>query len=101
MAHFICLYGTCLRMGDLGYTSDAQAGLYVSYNNLENYANDLTSAIKTPYAPYKKFAPENGQFKQLNDNILQIENEFYSTIRPKRVTSSGLTTSKGFTRTGR
>ena len=83
-------YGTCLRMGELGYTSDAQAGLYVSYNNLENYANDLTSAIKTPYAPYKKFAPENGQFKQLNDNILQIENEFYSTIRPKRVTSSGL-----------
>jgi len=82
-------YGTCLRMGDLGYTSNAQADLTISYNNLDEYAHDLTSAIKTPYAPYTKFAPENGEFKQLNDSILQIENEFYSTIRPKREAPSG------------
>jgi len=83
-------YATCLRMGDLGYTSDAQTELYVSYNNLEEYARDLTNAIKTPYPPYSRFVPENGEFKQLNDSILQIENEFYSTIRPKRESSSGL-----------
>lgn len=82
-------YATCLRMGDLGYTSNAQAGLSISYNSLEEYADDLTSAIKTPYAPYKKFVPEHGVFKQINDSILQIENEFYSTIRPKRVAPSG------------
>jgi len=40
-------YATCLRMGDLGYTSDAQSDLYVSYNDLENYALDLTNAIRT------------------------------------------------------
>lgn len=83
-------FGTCLRMGDLGYTSDAQAELYVSYNNLDEYARDLTRAINTPYPPYSRFAPENGQFKQLNDSILQIENEFYSTIRPKRSSASGI-----------
>lgn len=83
-------YGTCLRMGDLGYTSDAQRSLYVSYNSLDEYARDLTSAIRTAYPPYSKFAPENGKFKQLNDSILQIENEFYSTVRPKRTSSSGL-----------
>ena len=82
-------YGTCLRMGGLGYTSDAQAGLYVSYNNLEDYATNLTDAIKMPYEPYRKFAPEKDDFKQLNDSILQIENEFYSTVRPKRVAPSG------------
>ena len=83
-------HATCLRMGDLGYTSDAQSSLYVSYNSLEEYARDLTNAIKTPYAPYSKFAPENGEYKQVNDNILQIENEFYSTIRPKRTAPSGI-----------
>lgn len=83
-------YGTCLRMGDLGYTSDAQADLYVSYNNLDEYARDLTRAIHTPYEPYSKFGPENGVFKQVNDSILQIENEFYSTIRPKRTAPSGI-----------
>jgi len=82
-------YATCLRMGDLGYTSDAQADLYVSYNDLENYALGLTNAIQTPYEPYKKFTSEDGEFKQLNDSILQIENEFYSTIRPKRVAPTG------------
>ncbi len=83
-------YATCLRMGDLGYTSDAQRSLYVSYNSLDEYARDLTSAIRTPYPPYSKFAPENGKLKQLNDSILQIENEFYSVVRPKRASSSGL-----------
>lgn len=82
-------HGTSLRMGDLGYTSDAQASLYVSYNTLEEYARDLTRAIKTPYAPYGEFAPDNGEYKQLNDSILQIENEFYSTIRPKRNAPAG------------
>ena len=83
-------HGTCLRMGDLGYTSVAQKSLYVSYNNLDEYVRDLTRAIRTPYPPYSKFAPENGHFKQINDSVLQIENEFYSTVRPKRNSDSGL-----------
>ena len=31
----------------------------------------------------------NGERAQLNDSLLQIENEYYSPIRPKRVTRSG------------
>jgi glutamate--cysteine ligase len=34
-------------------------------------------------------AKKDGQWLQLNTNILQIENEYYSNIRPKRVTYSG------------
>ena len=82
-------YGTSLRMGDLGYTSQAQAALYISYNNLQEYAEGLTRAINTPYSPYEKFSRPDGRPVQVNTGILQIENEFYSTIRPKRVVPSG------------
>jgi len=34
-------YATSLRMGRLGYQSDAQSSLAVSYNNLESYAASL------------------------------------------------------------
>lgn len=87
-------YGTSLRMGDLGYTSKAQSDLYICYNSLDSYAEGLSSAMHQAYAPYSQFGPEQDsdgkwQYKQLNDNVLQIENEFYSTIRPKRVVPSG------------
>ena len=83
-------YGTSLRMSDLGYHNDAQAGLDISYNSLGEYVSSLQHAIRTPYAPYEKIGVQkNGVYQQLNTNILQIENEFYSSIRPKRVTRSG------------
>jgi glutamate--cysteine ligase len=83
-------YATSLRMGDLGYTSKAQAGLHISYNSLDEYATGLLNAIKIPYEPYSQFRGEHGEPVQLNSSILQIENEFYSTIRPKRVSHSGV-----------
>jgi glutamate--cysteine ligase len=53
---------------------------------VESYTSDLDKAIRTPYAPYEKIGIKDGeQYKQINANILQIENEFYSNIRPKRV----------------
>lgn len=87
-------YGTSLRMGDLGYTSKAQSDLYVSYNSLEEYTDNLGRAIRTSYPPYERFAPERNpdgsfSYKQVNSAILQIENEFYSTIRPKRTSTDG------------
>jgi glutamate--cysteine ligase len=82
-------YATSLRMGDLGYTSKAQAGLHISYNSLNQYVEGLLKAIKTPYPPYENFATTDGAPAQINSNVLQIENEFYSTIRPKRVTPAG------------
>lgn len=83
-------FATSLRMGDLGYTSKAQASLYISYNSLDEYASGLLKAIKTSYEPYSHFKTADGSPTQLNNSILQIENEFYSTIRPKRVTGAGV-----------
>lgn len=83
-------YGTALRMGDLGYNSEAQKGLKVCYNSLGNYIQALRDAIMHPHPPYQAFpAGQGGDYQQLNDSLLQIENEFYSTIRPKRVTRPG------------
>ncbi len=83
-------WATSLRMSDLGYTSDAQSSLPICYNTLDNYLNSLWKAIRTPYAGYEKIGKgPNGEYRQLNSNLLQIENEYYSTIRPKRVAQSG------------
>jgi len=42
----------------------------------------------------------NGEYRQLNANILQIENEYYSFIRPKRVARSGERPTKALRRAG-
>ena len=84
-------YGTSLRMGRLGYQSDAQASLAVSYNSLEGYAASLHEALTRPYPAYEKVGILNpgGEYNQLATSLLQIENEFYGTIRPKRVIRPG------------
>ena len=83
-------YATSLRMSDLGYQSNAQAGLTPCYNDLASYTDSLREAVATPYAPYVEVGThKDGEWVQLNTNILQIENEYYSNIRPKRVTYTG------------
>lgn len=83
-------YATSLRMSDLGYQSSAQAGLTPCYNDLHSYTDSLRQAVGTPYPPYVEIgAKQDGKWLQLNTHILQIENEYYSNIRPKRVTDSG------------
>ncbi|MDT7838259.1 glutamate--cysteine ligase [Aquabacterium sp. OR-4] len=84
-------HATSLRMGRLGYQSDAQASLAVSYNSLESYANSLHGALTTPYPLYEAVGVRNpgGDYNQLSTSLLQIENEFYGLIRPKRVIRSG------------
>ncbi|HEX6723254.1 MAG TPA: glutamate--cysteine ligase [Burkholderiaceae bacterium] len=84
-------HATSLRMGRLGYQSDAQASIAVSYNNLESYAASLHEALTKPYPAYETIGVRNpgGDYNQLAATLLQIENEFYGTIRPKRVIKSG------------
>ena len=83
-------YATSLRMSDLGYTNSAQSALAVSYNSLSEYISGLQRAISTPSTEYQAIGLKvDGEYQQLNANILQIENEFYSTIRPKRTIKSG------------
>jgi glutamate--cysteine ligase len=84
-------YATSLRMGRLGYQSDAQSSLAVSYNSLAGYAASLQQALTQPYAAYEAIGVKgpDGAYRQLQTTLLQIENEFYGTIRPKRVIFPG------------
>lgn len=83
-------YATSLRMSDLGYQSNAQANITPHYNNLHSYIRSLSQAVSEPYPAYESIGTKrDGQWVQINTNILQIENEYYSAIRPKRVINSG------------
>jgi glutamate--cysteine ligase len=83
-------YATSLRMSDLGYQNDAQSGLTPHENSLESYVTTLMDAVNRPYAPYQELGTKkDGEWIQLSTNVLQIENEYYSTIRPKRVIRTG------------
>jgi glutamate--cysteine ligase len=84
-------HGTSLRMGNLGYQSSAQQQLNICYNSLESYVSHLRKGLTTPYPPYAALGLKDadGGYRQLSESLLQIENEFYSTIRPKRSTDKG------------
>ncbi|MDE2235322.1 MAG: glutamate--cysteine ligase [Gammaproteobacteria bacterium] len=78
-------YATSLRMSDIGYKNKNQAQVGISYNSLDDYISTLSHATGTPVPEYQKIGVKvNGEYRQLNANILQIENEFYSFARPKQ-----------------
>ncbi len=83
-------YATSLRMSDLGYRSAVQEQVNFSLDNLDGYVEALRKATETPHTPYKDIGVkvDNG-YRQLNHNLLQIENEYYAPVRPKRVARSG------------
>jgi glutamate--cysteine ligase len=80
-------------MGDLGYQSSAQESLMPTYNNIDGYIKTLCDAITQRHPDYSAIGIKDnqGDYQQLNDCLLQIENEFYSVIRPKRNAKSGQT----------
>lgn len=81
-------YATSLRMGDIGYTNkkEGETGVSVCYDDLQKYTASLGKAIETDSPEYRKFGLiKDNVYQQLNTNILQIENEYYSTVRPKQI----------------
>ncbi|MGI1946684.1 glutamate--cysteine ligase [Shewanella glacialipiscicola] len=94
-------YATSLRMSDLGYTNKEQEDLNISYNSLPEYLAGINAAIKMPSVSFANIGVKvDGEYRQLNANVLQIENEFYSPIRAKRVTRSGEKPSEALARAG-
>ncbi len=82
-------FGTSLRMGDIGYQNRQTegTGMKASYDSLDSYIRSLTWAIETPCPNYETIGVQVGErYEQLNANVLQIENEYYSTVRPKQIT---------------
>ncbi|MCB1773217.1 MAG: glutamate--cysteine ligase [Gammaproteobacteria bacterium] len=85
---FYAPHATSLRMGDIGYQNSREEGLGVKacYDSVQSYADSLLRATDTPAAGWEALGVKVGDdYRQLNGNILQIENEYYSTVRPKQV----------------
>ena len=94
-------YGTSLRMSDIGYKNKSQAGLAISYDGLDRYVESLGRAIETPSSEFEAIGVAvGGEYRQLNCNVLQIENEYYSFVRPKQVARSGEKPSAALRRRG-
>ena len=83
-------YGTSLRMSDVGYRNKSQARLQISLNSLPEYVGGLTTAVTSSSPEYERIGVEvDGEYRQLNANMLQIENEYYAAVRPKPKAKSG------------
>ncbi|MCE0494218.1 glutamate--cysteine ligase [Vibrio salinus] len=94
-------HATSLRLSDLGYTNHAQSALKIGFNSLEQYLSGLSKAIRTPSEEFARIGIKvDGEYRQLNSNILQIENELYAPIRPKRVAKDGEKPSEALARGG-
>ncbi len=94
-------YATSLRLSDFGYTSHEQSRLKIGFNSLDEYLEGVRSAIETPSEHFSGIPLRDASgLLQLNANILQIENELYAPIRPKRVTKRGEKPSEALARAG-
>ena len=92
---------TSLRLSDLGYTNSAQSVLKIGFNSLEQYLDGVNDAIRRPSEEFAQIGVKvDKKYRQLNSNILQIENELYAPIRPKRVTKNGEKPSEALKRGG-
>ncbi|QNU68651.1 glutamate--cysteine ligase [Ruminiclostridium herbifermentans] len=83
-------YAVSLRVSRLGYSNDEQNKFGVSYNDKYEYLQSIRTMLSTKSEKYSKIGIiKEGKQIQLNDNILQKENEFYSPIRLKQATEKG------------
>ena len=85
---FYAPHATSLRMCDIGYQNahENEDGFKARYDDLDSYIDSLTRAIETPCPSHEAIGVKvDGEYRQLNANILQIENEYYSSVRPKQV----------------
>lgn len=92
---------TSLRMSDIGYRNRGQATEAVSFNTLEQYLRDLRRAVSQPHPAFAALGVKvDGEYRQLSGNVLQIENEYYSYVRPKRTLRAGERTIHALARAG-
>jgi glutamate--cysteine ligase len=68
-----------------------QNALKINYNNLDEFIDAIIKGIKTPVKNFEDIGliDKHGIPQQISSGILQIENELYDTVRPKRSGPSG------------
>ncbi len=80
-------YATSLRMSEIGYLNPVQSAFHISFNGIDDYIRDLSRATSISHLGYERIGTKvNDQYRQLNTHFLQIENEYYTSVRPKQPT---------------
>jgi glutamate--cysteine ligase len=98
---FIGPHATSLRMSDIGYRNRGQHEVPVSVNHIDEYLRDLRRAVTTPHPAFQRLGVKvDGEYRQLSGNLLQIENEYYSYVRPKRALRANERTIHALARAG-
>ncbi|NVK29432.1 MAG: glutamate--cysteine ligase [Gammaproteobacteria bacterium] len=85
---------TSLRLGDMGYNNADKRGysFKANYSSIEDYIQSLKWAVSTPREDFEVIGLEGPEGpRQLSANHLQIENEYYASVRPKQPVKSGET----------
>ncbi|MHC5225404.1 glutamate--cysteine ligase [Ignatzschineria sp. LJL83] len=81
--------GESLRLSDIGYGNN-KCHFDVSFNSIQEFTKNIQFAISTPCNIFSQIpVQENGIYNQINNHILQIENEYYASIRPKQIMQKG------------
>lgn len=89
--HFLP-YATSLRMSDIGYRNQMQERIRIDYDGLNGFIRSMAQAINTSDPRFRAIGLfEDGQYRQLSPNVLQLEAEYYSLIRPKTITQGSET----------
>lgn len=84
-------YATSLRVSRFGYSNSLKS-MNIYFNSLEEYSAKIRKMISTEDDEYLKLGIyKDGSQIQLNGNVLQNENEFYSSIRLKQPVKIGET----------
>jgi glutamate--cysteine ligase len=84
-------YATSLRVSRFGYSNSLKS-MNIYFNSLEEYSEKIRKMISTQDEEYLNLGIfKDGSQIQLNGNILQNENEFYSSIRLKQPLKTGET----------
>ena len=89
-------YATSLRMSNFGYQNTRRKKLEVSINSIAEYISGLRKATNTAHSEFAKIQKKNTNFQaQINENILQIDDEYYAVARAKsKIISDKRTTTK-------
>ena len=83
-------HATSLRQSNIGYVAPQQRGMSLCFNQLDTYVSTINKQITTPYPSFAALGllDAQGKHKQLGTGLFQIENEYYSPLRPKHPVQS-------------
>ena len=77
-------YATSLRMSNFGYQNTRRRKLEVSINSINEYISCLSNATKTIHPAFANINSTSTNSKtQINENVLQIDDEYYAIARAK------------------